>query len=213
MTMRDVQMAVVGSLFNLNRESVFLNVAGPVYGETDILVIRQSLWAIEIEVKLSVKDFKADFKKALGKFDYQRASKHDQLVNGCPTYVYGKLDKGTGKYKPGYVDYENRESHKCKNFFFAVPVEIESDVRGMLPEHCGLIVANGDRARVQVPAPDLPMARKYTAEELTRHYRNCYFKLWKRIRDDHRHGRAEIDDLPRETPADWKPEYAVEVEP
>lgn len=93
----------VARMYGVRKYLVVPNVLNPLdyLYEADMVVINPNRFATEIEVKVSLSDFKADFKK---KFQ------HDH--------------------------------RKITYFSFAVPAELESKVRGLLPPGTGLIVAH-----------------------------------------------------------------------
>lgn len=93
----------------------------PYYKETDFLIIQNNGYCIDVEVKVSRADFKAEKKKI---------HKHNILKNGYfqVPYRYG------GKYEPNEPIYTNRRPNK---YFFCCPEGLikESD----LEPHEGLL--------------------------------------------------------------------------
>lgn len=81
--------------------------------EADLLIVRPSGWVEEVEIKISLSDFKADFKN--------KARKHLILQD---------------KASP-------RQPFIAKKFWFAVPGDIADKVMELLPPYAGLIVVDG----------------------------------------------------------------------
>lgn len=181
MTARFVQLVAATGLFNPMRDSVFLNVSAGTCGwEADILAVRASMWGIEVEVKVSLSDFKADFKKGTDKWNVY--GKHDRLQNGHPVTLLRRdnpqhpLFRGN---KDWYADDPaQRTQHLCKQFYFAVPEDLVEKVRDLVPTYAGLVSVGIGGLCIQKQAPKLGMARKYTTEELNRLYRTAYYKHW-----------------------------------
>lgn len=176
LTARDIQMAIGCRMFNRLQEAILFNVQdGPVCGEADILVVRPSLWGIEIEVKTSLSDFKADFKKAerTTYSGYRYPGKHDQIVNGKPIYVRS----GGGYYHP-----TDRACHNCRYFYFAIPEELLEKVLPLLPPYAGLITVS-ERGWPQIvrKAPINKKAEKYTHQQMAKLYRTAYCKYWDQL--------------------------------
>jgi len=99
------------------------------YLETDFLVVKENGFILDIEVKISRNDFKADFKK----------KKHEILKNGCITLdrFYARQEGGKlVKYFKGDVlkiDIPNR-------FYFCVPEGLVSVDE--VPDYAGLFYVN-----------------------------------------------------------------------
>lgn len=65
MTVRDIEIAIA-RLFNYRMNIIVPNIRWGLFStemEADILVVRPSAWAIEIEIKISAADIKRDLKK------------------------------------------------------------------------------------------------------------------------------------------------------
>lgn len=189
MTARHVQLTVAFRLFKPFSDAVFLNVrSGACMGEADVLVVRRSMWATEIEVKVSVSDFKADFKKGEGEWT-GFSGKHDRLVQGHPRYVSRLAEPDNPVFADaddltfGIHDLTDREPHRCRQFFFAVPEPLVASVLPILPEHAGLISVDGKQAGYVKQAPKLKPSRKYTESEVAALYKTCYYKVWKQNAD------------------------------
>ena len=93
MTVRDIQLAVVR---RINPHSAIPN--GIIFRpyESDLVLLTRSDYLVEVEIKLSLSDFKADFKKQHyeGRGVYQK--KHDWLLTGqdAPSMFYFAFPKG-----------------------------------------------------------------------------------------------------------------------
>lgn len=97
------------------------------YLETDFLVVKENGVILDIELKITLQDFKADFKK----------KKHEILKNGFITLdrFYARTEKdGLKRYNAGdkiYIDIPNR-------FYFCVPHTLLDKVKDLLPDYAGL---------------------------------------------------------------------------
>ena len=153
---------------------------GTVGWEADLLIVRPSGWAEEVEVKISKSDFLADMRK--------KPMKHRTLVKGKPVWIHrphGNVDqqvlqrylsalehKGNipqtfpGEHEPHAVyDYREAKPHICKKFWFAMPIKLAEEVAGEIPEHAGLLAIQFQRVVIIKPAPALKLARKMTDGE------------------------------------------------
>jgi len=86
--------------------------------------VTQAGYAEEFEIKTSVSDFQADFRKRVGWG--RSALKHDILA--------GRVDMGKWTLP--------------RRFWFVVPAEIADQVKGEVPDHAGLMVAVPPGGRV-----------------------------------------------------------------
>lgn len=97
------------------------------YLETDFLVVKESGYILDLEIKVSLSDFKADFKK----------KKHEILQNGFIVSEGSKARKEKDIlvwYKKGdtiLIDRPNR-------FYFCVPETLLEKVKNLLPDYAGL---------------------------------------------------------------------------
>lgn len=97
------------------------------YYETDVLVYQKNGYILDFEIKISVQDFKADFKKT---------TKHEILSTGARTYEYDttRLIEGIR------VPFKAGETIPCESpnkFYYAVPenlIKVED-----IPSYAGLI--------------------------------------------------------------------------
>lgn len=97
------------------------------YLETDFLVVKENGYTIDIENKISLSDFKADFKK----------NKHMILKNGfiVAEHDYARKEDGVLVwYKKG----ENIPVDRPNRFYFCVPYTLLDKVKDLLPDYAGL---------------------------------------------------------------------------
>ena len=136
-----------------------------------MLVLSKAGYMSEIEIKISVSDFKADF---TGKPD-----KHEMLIKGkAPMKIEGR---------EWVRNWELVKPHCIKHFYFAVPVDLHAKIDPLLPDYAGLIVV--DRwAKVVKKAPVLTMSRKATDKERCCLLRAMYHRGWTRFRENIKNG-------------------------
>jgi len=111
-----LQVAIM-NLFDVRESIIVTNVSKQmalVPFETDVLVLRKNGYAYGFEIKTSLSDLKADFKKAQHKSVY---------VNEFGNIV--GLQKYFGKFR---------------KFYFAVPYNLKDAALELLPNHIGLYV-------------------------------------------------------------------------
>lgn len=97
------------------------------YLETDFLVVKDNGIILDIEIKVSLSDFKADFKK----------KKHEILKNGFIVLkgMYSRIENDIRVwYKQG--DIINLE--RPNRFYFCVPEYLLDKVKDLLPDYAGL---------------------------------------------------------------------------
>lgn len=84
----DIEMSVA-NMYDFQQNLIFPNISwGLGLHECDLLVIRPSNYAIEIEIKTSIADLKADFKKSHNHID--RKNRIKELYYAIPNYLYDK---------------------------------------------------------------------------------------------------------------------------
>lgn len=166
MNSADIQNALVGfgsnCLWSPRRVTAARNTNGVSYWESDLLIIHESGWTWEIEIKVSVSDFRREFTK--------KAGKHRRIQEG----------KWTEK---GYFSHE-RES-LIRKFFFAMPVDVYEKVKDQVPDYAGVILldpAKKDgwgrlRPWIAKKAKDLP-ARRATPEDRAKMKESVYYRYW-----------------------------------
>jgi len=131
-------------------------------GEMDIFCLRPSGFIDEIEIKLSVSDFKADFKKTSMIEDKNR-------VKEWPKY---KTILKHDALRQGFND--------CNYFSFLMPIEIVE--KCVIPEHAGLYVfekyENGHSTIRELRRPPRLHNRKISDELKYRAAKNGATKYW-----------------------------------
>lgn len=139
--------------------------------EMDIFALRKSGLLDEVEVKISVSDFKADFKKSVT-IQYPFP-----VYNEGSSYParYGKANK-----------HEKIASGKtpCNRFYFLVPEAISNKIS--VPDHAGLLVWKDNDSygiREVKPAPLLHRT-KVDKDFIFSIVSKCHFKMWDLIRDN-----------------------------
>ena len=139
--------------------------------ESDFLLKTKSGYWYEAEIKISLSDFKADFKKK---------EKHQILENGFKIWKSWKYNPLT-KEK---IEYSKEVKTKRPNYFtYAVPWYLEEQVKPLLPKYAGLLVLdeNGYILRESVKAPKLH-SEKYSDESLR--LTEKFYYNWRTCRQD-----------------------------
>ena len=139
--------------------------------ESDFLLKTKSGYWYEAEIKISLSDFKADFKKK---------EKHQILENGFKIWKSWKYNPLT-KEK---IEYNKEVKTKRPNYFtYAVPWYLEEQVKPLLPKYAGLLVLdeNGYILRESVKAPKLH-SEKYSDESLK--LTEKFYYNWRTCRQD-----------------------------
>ena len=136
--------------------------------EADVLVLRPSDWLEEIEIKISVADFKREWET--------KAAKHERLVRGGT--LFAPADESSTNPKP----------HKIRRFWFAIPLDLWPKIGPMLPAHVGCYTLapqmwrgapiGGLTVAIARPAPALPLGRKLTADERMELLRLLALRFW-----------------------------------
>ena len=139
--------------------------------ESDFLLKTKSGYWYEAEIKISLSDFKADFKKK---------EKHQILENGFKIWKSWKYNPLT-KEK---IEYNKEVKTKRPNYFtYAVPWYLEEQVKPLLPKYAGLLVLdeNGYVLRESVKPPKLH-SEKYSDESLR--LTEKFYYNWRTCRQD-----------------------------
>ena len=139
--------------------------------ESDFLLKTKSGYWYEAEIKISLSDFKADFKKK---------EKHQILENGFKIWKSWKYNPLT-KEK---IEYNKEIKTKRPNYFtYAVPWYLEEQVKPLLPKYAGLLVLdeNGYILRESVKPPKLH-SEKYSDESLN--LTEKFYYNWRTCRQD-----------------------------
>ena len=139
--------------------------------EADMIVVQRSGYAEEIEIKVTLSDFRADMKN--------KADKHLQLQRGIGKRVWQQ------SYNDFVTDWSDPKPQPIRRYWFAVPEELQEKVTPELPNYAGLIVAkmHGSyrRAEIVKQAPNLPNSRKVNDVEMQSILRSMYARAWKQF--------------------------------
>lgn len=146
---------------------------GPCGWEADLLVLRPSGWAVEVEVKTTLSDLKRDFKT--------KAHKHKIIERGIPEPNWNQ------HHWQRTLDWGKCKPHKCKQFWFCVPIDIVDKAIPLIPDYAGLLVCKDAGLHaypdllyfdIAKEAPKLKNSRKYTDAERIKLLQTAYFRLW-----------------------------------
>lgn len=94
------------------------------YKETDFLIINNNGHAFDIEIKISMQDFKKDVDKV---------HKHNILSNSHFQLPY----KYSGKYEANELIYTEDRPNR---FYYCIPQTLQSKIQPLIPEYAGLLV-------------------------------------------------------------------------
>lgn len=173
MTAKEVlgSLCGIGSncLWSPNRLVAVPNTTTIVGWEADLLLLHPSGWVWEVEIKVSVADFRREFRT--------KATKHEVLRAGQKTF------ESKGYYSRPHT-IKNKHVQK---FFFAVPKDVFDKLRPEdVPEYAGVIVIDPDRVdswKRPVPyierrAKNLPGVEKVGAQFRIRLLELAHARLW-----------------------------------
>lgn len=122
-------------LFELQHTPICANFQTINLQECDVISVSPSGYLFEFEIKTSVSDFKADFKKT---------AKHDRLSNGQGVFYPPKNKAGE----------QRTEFISCSYFWYVCPACLIRD--DMVPEYAGLIWIHYDgRIEYRKPCPQI----------------------------------------------------------
>lgn len=157
--------------------------------ESDLLVIHKTGWVDEVEVKVSVSDFRAEFKK--------KTSKHEALQLGyVPKRGGGKMIcktvAGTPSRFDGIADgvkiIDATDYTIIRRFWFAMPAEVYEKVEAEIPAYAGVLVIgpkeyliSGDyhwHQWYEKKRPEQLPSRKATDEDIHRALLSVYYRAW-----------------------------------
>ncbi len=149
-----------------------VNVAG---WEADLLIVQPSGYVEEIEVKVSVADFRAELAN--------KSLKHEQLEHGR------FKSKWCHARKRFILDRDNPQPHSVRRFWFAMPMEILDKIRPDIPAWAGVLAVKESMSLqggirrtqlIEVRSPKiLKMAQKLTPEQYQQLLESCYHKYWR----------------------------------
>lgn len=141
--------------------------------EADLLIIRPSGWVEEVEIKISVSDFRAEWK--------HKAEKHEDLLLGrCRYILHSEAAKYAGDprlLKRGHWWYLRDRPGLIRRFHFAFPRHLAEKLLPEVPEHYGVISAYPGW-RVLRKATNLKVARKISDAERFRALESTYQRFW-----------------------------------
>jgi len=131
MTAREVLLALCGHgsncLWNPTRLVAVPNTTQLVGWEADLLLLFPSGWVWEVEIKVSVSDFRREFRT--------KESKHLTLEAGVRM-----IDLGRGG-RPHLVRHANKHVGR---YYFAMPKAVYDKVEAEIPAYAGVIVLDPD---------------------------------------------------------------------
>lgn len=139
--------------------------------ESDYFGFSKSGYVYEIEVKISISDFRADFKKEQKHLCLNHNTKSNvPRIRGEQTemVVCGSHTRGrrvVNDYKrqnKGYCGLSYMENQIPNRFFYAVPESIADKAKELLPNYAGLIIV-GDYSIVEKQAPMLHRNKLFDA--------------------------------------------------
>lgn len=169
MTSTEVQKALVGygsnCLWSPQKVMAARNTVSVSQWESDLLIIHPSGWCWEIEIKVSVADFRREFKTKSGK--------HAAILRGHTVGYSGRL-------RPTIV----------RQFYFAMPVEVWEKVKGEIQEYAGVILLDDSRRDawkrlrpwIEKKPKSLP-ARKCTETDRVNLLRSIYYRSWDKVEE------------------------------
>lgn len=174
----------------------------PHTSDCDLLVVRPSGWAEEVEIKISKADFKREFEK--------KQYKHRVLVKGIPKHIYkpyvGSMNlesieewnqaviSPTFEPVSYYYAAKERTLQTCcfghdwgqcqpvplKKFWFAMPSELAEELKDQIPPYAGLLTIGQYSTVMQVAQAPTLKGRKLTPEEIQKVFVSIYHRYWDR---------------------------------
>jgi len=124
--------------------------------ESDFLLCTKAYYWYEVEIKISLSDFKNDFKHKAGKY-YTLEHGTSKIGVGTPKWVNNK---------PIYNRYEKRYSVRPHYFSYCVPYFLVEDVKKLLPPFAGLCYVTEYGSLEHVYFPKQLHKEKYTDKDL-----------------------------------------------
>ena len=186
MTCADIQAAIAGHsrtcLWSPQKALAVRNSSGIVGWEADLLIVQPSGWVWEVEVKVSVSDFRREFTAG------SKIKKHTALTKG-------EFQRWAGS---------KLRQNMVRKFFYAMPSEVYEKVKSEVPEYAGVILVAkepGDygrlRPRIERNAKVLP-ARRANDKDRTAILLSVYHRYW-RLKPN-AFADCETEALPEEAP-------------
>jgi len=184
---RQVLTGLVGgwsfNQWNPNQVIAATNTTGILGHEADLIVVSKAGYLTEVEIKVSVSDFRREFKAET------KVRKHAALVVGTKTKV---------KYDHIAKRYESNEGI-VRRFYYAMPPEVYDKVLDEIPDYAGVIVVSQSTVTTykrdsfteletrdcvrscRVKEAKILPARKLTAIEVDKVKTAVYFAYWRRM--------------------------------
>jgi len=181
-TAKDVAVAVAFDIWNPFRQIIVPNVVGITGEEADLLVLQDSGYLEEIEIKVSKSDFRREFAK--------KQFKHRVLLEGKPEHMALSMRDSNKAWREFYAlplmdrsDWSKCEPQLVRRFWFAMPLDLATELAGDIPEWAGLIAVRETKrwrpsASIVKKAPNLKNSRKLTDEEQRKLIRYGYVRFW-----------------------------------
>jgi hypothetical protein len=179
----DVSRVVALQVWSPYRQIIVPNCVGMTGAEADLLVLHESGWMDEVEIKIS----KADFRREISK----KTDKHKMLLEGPRRYVYAseyELVKDDPRFERDGISYDDRPARSghirdqksiIRRFFFAMPEELAKELLSEIPQWAGLLAVGGTRSySILKRPPKLPNSRKLTDAERAKLLRYGYVRYW-----------------------------------
>ena len=140
--------------------------------EMDILCLRKKWYVEEIEIKTSVSDFRADFKKTITEWR--------ELVGPLPQGQRWRMQVfPTNKHK------ELQAGCLVSNYFsFLVPEDLSEKIE--IPDYAGLYIYIGNGRIQHRKAPKLLHKNKPSIQTLYHWSRKCSFRYWDLLNEQKR---------------------------
>lgn len=166
--------------------------------EDDLVVVRPSGWCEAVEIKVSLSDYRVEFRK--------KTLRHRILTEGIPNRVGNPRWRGvrdpallaewerllqlpTSEIKywretpEEILDWSNTKPHMCKRFWFAMPEELALKLKDEVPSYAGIVCVKRGRYgstdfREIRPAPSLKHAQKIDARVRAHILQCAYYRFW-----------------------------------
>ena len=173
MTEKDVLRSLVGfrssCRWHPGTATLVTHSTGVSHWESDLLVIQKSGWVDEVEVKVSVSDFRAELKK--------KTAKHEALQ-------LGYIPKPT-KQLAGFTVHDCTDHTIIRRFWFAMPADVYEKVEAEIPDYAGVLVIGPEEYRTkgfyywhEKRKPKLLPCRKATDKDIRRALLSVYYRAW-----------------------------------
>ena len=167
--------------------------------ESDMLIKTRSGYWYEVDCKISLADFKNDFKHKWQKHELLKTGEWHPLTFVCretdekalskyesyPGYHIEKTGKAWNIYIKGQ-EVAKREHRRPNYFYYCVPWYLSGKVLPLLPSYAGLIVLTENGKLNEVRRASLLHTDKYTDEDLKLCNKFYYaYRNWKECVEDY----------------------------